>query len=180
MNTLRKKYTEEIAVELKKDLGLKNVMEVPRINKVVINSGIGEFRDNREAVELFAEELGAITGQKPSPRKARLSESGFKVRKGEVVGYSVTLRADRMWAFIEKLVNVALPRVRDFKGINTTSFDANGNYSLGIKEHAIFPEINPNKIKGIRGLQVTINMKSKDSAHSLALLEKLGFPFKKD
>ncbi len=173
-------YNSKIVTTLKKEFKLNNVMEVPGIQKVSINAGIGEFRENREAMESFVSELASIAGQKPFPRKARLSEAGFKVRKNDVVGYAVTLRGDRMWAFLDKLINIAIPRVRDFRGLNTTSFDEMGNYSLGIREHVIFPEVNPNAVKGIRSLQVTVVMNNKDKEKNLALLRELGFPFKKE
>jgi large subunit ribosomal protein L5 len=179
MNRLREIYKNEIVVKLKKDLGLSNVMEAPKLNKIVVNAGIGEFRDSREAVESFVEELSLIVGQRPNPRKARLSEAGFKIKKGDVVGYSVTLRGERMWAFLDKFVNIVLPRVRDFQGLNLKSFDNSGNYSFGTKDHTIFPEVNQNKVKGIRGLQVNFSIKSNSKEHSLALLESLGMLFNK-
>lgn len=179
MDRLNKKYKEEIAPKLIKDLELKNIMQAPKLRKIVINAGIGEFRDNREAVESFVEDLSAISGQRPNPRKARLSESGFKIRKGDIVGYSVTLRGPKMWAFLDKFINIVLPRVRDFQGLNLKSFDDRGNYSVGIKEHVIFPEVNPNKVKGIRSLQVNFQIDSLSKEHSLAFLEALGMPFKK-
>ena len=180
MNRMKQEYNEKIAPALVKELNLSNIMQVPKVKKVVINSGIGPFRDSREAVESFVEELSNIAGQKVYPREARLSESGFKIRKGEVVGYAATLRGDRMWAFLDKLINVALPRVRDFRGLSTKSFDAAGNYSIGITEHVIFPEVNPNTTKGMRNLQVTIVMESSNPEKSKLLLKELGMPFKKE
>lgn len=180
MNRLKEAYKTQIAPKLQKDFNLSNVMEVPRIQKVSINAGIGGFRDNREAVESFVSELAALAGQKPYPRKARMSEAGFKVRKNDVVGYSVTLRGERMWAFLDKFVNIVLPRVRDFRGLSTDSFDENGNYSIGLREHVIFPEVNPNAVKGIRSMQVTVVMDGKGKEVNLALLRELGFPFKKE
>ncbi len=180
MNRLNEKYQKEVLAKAKKDLSLKNVMSIPRITKICINSGIGPFRENREAVESFMEELANITGQRPYPRKAKKSEAGFKIRQNDVVGYAVTIRGERMWAFLDKLINIALPRVRDFRGLNEESFDKNGNYSLGVQEHVIFPEVNPNTTKGIRGLQVTINFNSHDVGMNKYVLEKLGFPFRKD
>jgi large subunit ribosomal protein L5 len=180
MERLREIYQKEVVPKLMKEFKLSNVMEVPTIKKVVINVGVGPFRENREAVESFVNELADIAGQKPYPRKARLSEAGFKVRKGDIVGYAVTLRGDRMWAFIDKLVNVALPRVRDFRGLNVGSFDEGGNYSLGIREHVIFPEVNPNTVKGIRSMQATVVTNTTDREKNFALLKELGFPFKKE
>ena len=176
---LQKKYKEKIAHELKKQLGLENIMQVPKIQKISVNAGIGGFKDNREASETFMQELSEITGQKPYYRKARLSEAGFKIKKGDVIAYAVTLRGHKMWTFLDKLINIVLPRVRDFRGLSRDSFDKNGNYSLGLREHVIFPEVNPNATKGIRSLQVTIVMNSHKKESNAALLEKMGFPFKK-
>ena len=180
MSALKDKYIKEIAPEMKKDHDLKSVMEVPRLKKIVVNAGIGDFRESREAVESFVHDLSMLLGQKPYPRKARLSEAGFKIKQGDIVGYAATLRGDRMWAFLEKLINVAIPRIRDFSGLKTDSFDQAGNYSLGIREHIIFPEVNPNTTKGIRSMQVTIVSSSDDPKLNKALLSKLGMPFKED
>lgn len=177
MERLKEKYTKEVAPKLIKEFGLKNVMEAPKVLKVVINSGIGPFRENKEAVESFAEELSNIAGQKCSPRKAKKSEAGFKIKEGDVVGYAVTLRGERMWAFLDKLINVAFPRIRDFRGFSPESFDQSGNYSVGIREHVIFPEVNPNTTKGIRSLQVSIVFDSKDIKRNTFLLKELSFPF---
>lgn len=173
------KYKNEIVTPLSKEYKLSNVMEVPKLEKISINAGIGSFRDNREAVDTFVRELTEFSGQKPFPRKARLSISSFKIRQNDVVGYAVTLRGDKMWSFLDKLVNVALPRVRDFRGVNEKAFDKNGNYSLGIKEHVIFPEVNANTTKGIRSLQMTMVFNSKNIDLNRALLSKLGMPFRK-
>ena len=180
MNRLKQMYLEKIAPKLKGEFKLANTMEVPRVVKVVVNSGVGPFRENREAVDSFVADLAAITGQKPSPRAARLSVAGFKVRQGDTVGYTVTLRGDRMWAFLDKLINIALPRVRDFRGLPATAFDGNGNYSIGIKEHVIFPEVNPNTTRGIRSLQVTVVIKNGTIESNRHLLKALGIPFKKE
>jgi large subunit ribosomal protein L5 len=180
MNRLKEKYTNEVLPKMLKELKLENVMEAPRLQKISVNAGIGPFRESREAVESFVEEMTAFTGQKPFPRTARLAIAGFKLRKGDTVGYAVTLRGDKMWAFLDKFINVALPRVRDFRGLNDTSFDENGNYSVGIKEHVIFPEVNPNTTKGMRSLQITMVMSSKDTERNKYLLQELGVPFKKD
>lgn len=180
MNSLYALYKEKVVKDLQRELGLKNIMEVPRIKKVVINAGIGGYKDSREAVDSFVSELSALSGQKPSPRKARLSEAGFKIRKGDNVAYTVILRGASMWALIEKLIKVVLPRTRGFWGLDASSFDGNGNYSLGIKEHTVFPEVNPNTVKGIRSLQVTIGTTAGDDKRALSLLKSLGFPFKKD
>ena len=180
MNRLNKRYLEYIENEGKKELGASNVMEIPRILKIKVNSGIGPFRENREAVESFVEELTNICGQKPYVRKAKKSEAGFKIKQNDIVGYSVTLRGARMWAFLDKLINLALPRVRDFRGMSPDSFDENGNYSVGIKEHVIFPEVNQNTTKGIRSLQATIVFNSNDTEKTRGVLKGLGFPFRKD
>jgi large subunit ribosomal protein L5 len=179
MNRLKQKYNEKIQAKLKEDFKLRNIMQVPKITKVCINVGIGSFRENREAVESFATDFGMFAGQKPYPRNARLSVAGFKIRQGDTIGYAVTLRGERMWAFLDKFINISLPRVRDFRGLNAKSFDKNGNYSTGIQEHVIFPEVNPNSVKGIRSLQITIVFNSKNSEVNKALLQELGMPFKK-
>jgi large subunit ribosomal protein L5 len=176
---LQEKYKKEVVPVLMKDLKLSNVMEVPSVEKVVVNAGIGSFRDKKEAVASFVEELAQLTGQRPSERKARLSESGFKIRAGDVVGYAVTLRGSRMWAFLDKFINIVLPRVRDFRGLSRKAFDNSGNYSVGIVEHTIFPEVNPNTTKGVRNLQVTVVTDAKDKEESEKLLSLLGLPLKK-
>lgn len=180
MNRLYEEYKKKVVPALKKELGLKSVMEVPTVRKIVINSGIGGFKDNADAVTSFIEELTLLAGQRPSVRKARLSEAGFKIRKGDVVGVSVTLRGHRMWAFLDKLISIVLPRVRDFKGLDLTAFDSSGNYSVGLTEHTIFPEVNPNTVRGIRGLQVTVVTSTNDVEKSEVLLTALGMPFKKE
>ncbi|EKD99736.1 MAG: 50S ribosomal protein L5 [uncultured bacterium] len=180
MNRLKETYNKTIAPSLIKEFKLENAMEVPRIMKVSVNAGIGAFKDSREAVDAFVSDFANIAGQKPFPRKAKKSEAGFKVRQNDVVGYAVTLRGDRMWAFLDKFVSIALPRVRDFRGLSDTAFDEMGNYSVGIREHVIFPEVNPNVVKGIRSLQVTVVMNNKDKVRNLALLKHLGFPFKRE
>ncbi len=177
MNRLKEEYQNKIIAEIKKEFNLSNVMEVPRITKVSVNSGIGPFRENREAVQFFAEELSDIAGQKVFERKARKSEAGFKIKQNDIIAYAVTLRGDRMWAFLDKLINVAFPRIRDFRGFSPNSFDENGNYSVGIREHVIFPEVNPNTTKGIRSLQVTVVFNGKDIDQNRFLLKKLNFPF---
>lgn len=177
MNRLKQKYIEKISPALLKEFGYENVMLVPQIKKVVVNAGVGPFRENREAVEAFVADLANLTGQKPSPRAARTSIAGFKIRENDIVGYTCTLRGERMWAFLDKFVNIALPRVRDFRGLNPNAFDENGNYSVGVKEHVIFPEVNPNAIKGIRSLQLTIVMNTKDKEANRFMLKELGIPF---
>lgn len=177
MNRLKEKYKKEIAPEILKEFKLGNVMEVSKIKKVSINSGIGPFRENREAVDSFANELSDIAGQRVFVRKARKSEAGFKIKQNDIVGFTVTLRGERMWAFLDKMINIAFPRIRDFRGFNPDSFDKNGNYSIGIREHVIFPEVNPNTTKGIRSLQVTMVFDGNDTDQNRFLLKKLNFPF---
>ena len=178
-SNLQQKYRSEVIPALMKELGLVNIMEVPAIKKVVVNAGVGNFKDSKEALDYFKTEFAQITGQKPSERSIKKSESGFKVRQGDMVGYTVTLRGLRMWAFLEKLVNIVLPRVRDFRGLSKGSFDQSGNYSIGISEHTIFPEVNPNTTKGTRHLQVTIVTNANDKAKSEKLLNLIGLPFTK-
>ena len=180
MNRLQEKFTKEIAPKIKKEFGYKSIMMVPRIKKIVINAGIGGFRESREGVESFEKEFADIVGQKPCPRKARLSEAGFKIKQGDLVGYSATLRGERMWAFLDKLISVAIPRIRDFRGLDLGSFDEAGNYSLGITEHVIFPEVDPNITKGNRSMQVTIVSTNNDKEVNKALLTYVGMPFKKE
>lgn len=180
MNNLRKKYLEELVPRINEEYHLKSVMEVPRLLKIKVNSGIGSFRDNREAVDSFEQELGLLLGQKPYPRKARKSIASFKVRQGDVIGYSATLRGESMWAFLEKLIGIAIPRIRDFRGLPISSFDQDGNYSLGIKEHIIFPEVNPNTVKGIRSLQLTMVFSGGNAKLNKVVLGYLGMPFVKE
>jgi len=179
MSKITDLYTDKIVPNMVKRFGLSNKMEVSKPMKICVNSGIGDFRDNKEAVESFVHDLSQLTGQKPYPRKARLSISGFKIRKGDVVGYLTTLRGKRMWSFLDKLINAALPRVRDFRGLKRSAFDKDGNFSLGIQEHVIFPEVNPNTTKGIRNLQISIVFSSSNKEMNEAVLEELGMPLKK-
>ena len=177
---LYNEYKDKVVPELKKELSLNNSMQVPRLRKIVINSGIGNIKDNRELIESFVNDMTQIAGQRPVITKAKKSEAGFKLRKGEPVGVTVTLRGDKMWGFLDKLINVALPRVRDFSGISNRSFDKRGNYSLGISEHTIFPEVNPNTVRTLKSLQATIVTSSDDVGQNKALLKALGAPFRKD
>lgn len=176
---LKSQYINKIRSELQNELNLKNIMQIPDIEKIVVNSGVGKFRDNKDALDSFYSEITSLTGQKPVLKKSRISVAGFKVRKNDTVGITVTLRGAKMWDFLEKFVTVTLPRVRDFKGLNRKSFDKLGNYSVGIKEHIIFPEVDANKTKGIRSLQVNFVFKNSNPVYSLTLLEKLGVPFTK-
>ena len=176
---LQEKYKKEVVPVLQKELNLSNVMEVPKIKKIIVNAGTGPFRENKEAVRVFREELAALVGQKPSERRARKSEAGFKIRQNDVVGYAATLRGPRMWAFLDKLISIVLPRVRDFRGLSRTSFDKEGNYSMGVTEHTIFPEVNQNTTKGIRHLQIVIVTDAGDKVKSEKLLSLIGLPFTK-
>lgn len=179
MNQLKNLYTTKLKSELIRDLSLDNVMQSPVLEKIVINTGIGKFRDNKDAVDSFFQEITSISGQKPTYRKSRVSEAGFKVRKNDTVGITVTLRGERMWSFLEKLITVTLPRVRDFKGVSNNSFDRSGNYSIGIREHIIFPEVDANKTKGIRSMQMTMVFKNSNKEKSKKFLALLGMPFSK-
>lgn len=176
---LKEKYQTEIAPRLAVDLQLKNVMEVPRIEKVVVNMGLGEAIQNIKILESAVEELGRITGQKPVVTKAKKSIAQFKLREGMPIGCMVTLRRDRAYEFLDRLINVALPRVRDFKGVSRKEFDGRGNYTLGVREQLIFPEIDLEKIDKLKGLNVTIVTTAKNDEEGRALLAAIGMPFTK-
>jgi len=173
-------YKETVAPKLVQELGLKNALAVPKITKVTLNVGLGQGVKEAKYIETAEATLRRITGQQPIKTKARISISNFKIRKGMVIGMKVTVRGQRMWDFLDKLVNITLPRVRDFRGISETAFDGNGNYSIGFREHMSFPEIRPDEIEVIHGLQVTISTTAKNPGEGKALLAALGFPFKKD
>lgn len=179
MDRLLKKYQNELVPQLMKELGL-SAMEVPKITKLTVNMGLGrEVTVNSAALDKAIEQLGALTGQKAMPTKARQAIASFKTRQGQDIGAMVTLRGLRMWGFLDKLISIVLPRTRDFQGVSGKAFDQQGNYSLGIAEHTLFPEIDLSKVDRIRGLQVVMTIKSKDKQHSYVLLEKLGMPFRK-
>jgi len=178
MARLKELYSKELAPKLMKEFNYKNKMQVPRLQKVVVNMGLGEAIQNIKVLDSATNELMAITGQKPVPSKAKKSIANFKLRKGMSIGCFVTLRKKRMYEFFDRLVNVALPRVRDFRGVSGRSFDGRGNYSLGIKEQIIFPEINYDKIDKIKGLNITIVTTAKTDEEGKALLGLLGMPFK--
>ena len=177
MARLKVKYTEEVAPALMKEFGYKSVMQIPKIDKVVVNVGCGEARENAKVLEAVVSDITAITGQKAIITKAKKSVANFKLREGMPIGAKVTLRSDRMWEFLDRLFNVALPRVRDFRGINGNSFDGRGNYALGIKEQLIFPEIEYDKIDKIRGLDVVICTTAKTDEEAKELLTLIGAPF---
>jgi large subunit ribosomal protein L5 len=176
---LKTKYLEDIAPALKDELGLGNVMQVPRFSKIVVNMGVGESVADRKAIEGAMEELSVITGQKPKLNRARKSIANFKVREGMPVGASVTLRGDRMWEFFDRLVAIAIPRIRDFRGLNPKSFDGRGNYSFGLNEQLVFPEIDFDKVTETRGMDITICTTAETDEQARALLTAFGFPFRK-
>ena len=177
---LREKYKNEIIKNLMGKLSLKNTHAVPRINKIVLNMGLGLDGNDSKILKSCEEDLAKITGQKPIVTKFKKSVANFKTRKGSNSGLKVTLRKDKMYEFIDRLVNIALPRIKDFRGLNPNGFDKYGNYTFGVKEHIIFPEVNFDKVDKIRGLDITIVIKSMDRKHSLELLKKLNFPFKEN
>jgi large subunit ribosomal protein L5 len=179
MNRMQDKYNNEVVPALRKTFDLKNIMEVPRITKVVVNIGMGEALDNPKALESAVSDLTTITGQKPVMTKARKSIANFKLREGRLIGTKVTLRGDRMWAFLDRLVSTALPRVRDFRGVSANAFDGRGNYTLGLRDQLIFPEIEYDKIDKLRGMEVTIVTTAKDDDQARVLLQLLGMPFSK-
>ena len=175
---LRHKYQKEVVPALMKDLGLKNVMAVPRLEKVVVNMGVGEATQNAKVLDPAVAELQQVTGQKPVVTKAKKSIAAFKVREGMPIGAMVTLRGDRMYEFLDRLMNVALPRVRDFRGVSTKSFDGRGNYTLGLHDQLIFPEIDYAKVEKLKGMNVTIVTTAKSDDQARSLLKYLGMPFR--
>ncbi len=179
MNRLRERYQKEAVPALLKMFRFKNVMQVPRIEKVVVNIGLGEALDNPKALEAAANDLAIITGQKPVLTKARKSIANFKLREGRLIGAKVTLRGERMWAFLDRLLNIALPRVRDFRGVSPNAFDGRGNYTLGLRDQLVFPEIEYDKIDKLRGMEVSIVTTAKNDEQARALLQMLGMPFRR-
>ena len=177
---LRKKYDDEIASKLAKEFSIKNKMSVPRITKVVVNSGLGEMSKNKDLIKTSTSEMAIITGQMPSIRKAKISVASFSIREGQPVGLKVTLRKDKMYDFLDRLFTIVLPRLRDFRGLSKDSFDKNGNYSLGIEEHTVFPEIDLSKTSKSFGVEVTIVTSTNEKDEALRLLELLGLPFEKE
>lgn len=172
-------YDEKVIPALIKELGLTNKMEVPRLEKIVVSACLKEALVNPKALDNAVDEIAAITGQRPKVTRAKKSIAAFKLREGQAIGAMVTLRRARMYEFLDRLINVALPRVRDFKGVNSKSFDGRGNYSMGLKEQIIFPEINYDRIDKIRGMNITIATSAKNNEHARALLTELGMPFRK-
>jgi large subunit ribosomal protein L5 len=179
MNRLRERYEKEIIPALIKELELSNVMQVPFVKKVVVNIGLGEALDNPKALDAAAGDLAAITGQHPVITKARLSIANFKLREGRSIGAMVTLRGSRMWDFLDRLMNIVLPRVRDFRGVSPESFDGRGNYTLGLREQIIFPEIEYDQVDKIRGLEITIVTSAGNDERAKVMLQMLGMPFRK-
>ncbi len=179
MNRLKERYQKEIVPALMKELDVKNVMQVPRLQKVVVNIGMGEALDNPKAIDAAVTDITAITGQKPVVTKATKSIANFKLREGRLIGVKVTLRGEKMWSFVDRLVNIVLPRVRDFRGISADAFDGRGNYTLGLKEQLIFPEIEYDKIDKIRGMEITFVTTASTDDQSFVLLQMLGMPFRK-
>jgi large subunit ribosomal protein L5 len=179
-HVLKDRYQQEVMPALMKELKLSNVMQVPRIKKVVVNIGLGEAMDNAKALDAAVGDLNQITGQKPIVTKARMSIANFKLREGRAIGAKVTLRGERMWSFLDRLMNIALPRVRDFRGVSPDAFDGRGNYTLGFREQLVFPEIEYDKIDKLRGLEVTIVTTATNDDHGRELLQMLGMPFRKE
>ncbi|MGA3103656.1 MAG: 50S ribosomal protein L5 [Terriglobales bacterium] len=175
---LRTQFEKEVAVALMKELDLKNPMAVPRLNKIVVNMGVGEATQNAKLIDPAVNELGQITGQKPVITRAKKSIAAFKVREGMPIGAMVTLRGDRMYEFFDRLVSVVLPRVRDFKGVSTKSFDGRGNYTLGLHDQLIFPEIDYSKVDKLKGMNVTIVTTARSDNQARSLLKQLGMPFR--
>lgn len=178
MNRVKERYQKEAVPALTKEFGYKNVMAVPRLQKVVVNMGLGEATGNAKIVETGADEIGKITGQKPIVRRAKKSIAAFKLRKGMPVGTSVTLRGERMWEFLDRLLSIALPRVRDFKGVPTRGFDGRGNYTLGLRDQLIFPEIDYMKVDKARGMNVSVVTTAKTDEEARKLLQFIGMPFR--
>jgi len=177
---LKERYQKEVVPALKKEFGYKNVMAVPKVEKVVVNMGLGDATSNAKIVDTGADELARITGQKPVVRRAKKSIAAFKVRKGMPIGTMVTLRGDRMWEFLDRLMNIALPRVRDFKGVSPKGFDGRGNYTLGLRDQLLFPEIDYMKVDKARGMNVSVVTTAKSDEEARKLLQFIGMPFRQN
>jgi large subunit ribosomal protein L5 len=177
---LKQRYTDEIRAQLKDALGLTNIMQVPRLEKIVLNMGVGAATDQARLLEGAIADLGTITGQKPLTTRAKKSIAGFKLREGNAIGAKVTLRGDRMWEFLDRLISLAIPRIRDFRGLPPDSFDGRGNYTFGVTEQLIFPEIDYDKVDVTRGMDITIVTTARSNAEGKALLDAFGFPFKRE
>ena len=179
MAKLHDYYRDQVVNELKNKFGYKSVMQVPRIEKITLNMGVGEALTDKKLLDNAVADLAAISGQKPLVTKARKSVAGFKIRQGYPIGCKVTLRGERMWEFFERLISIAVPRIRDFRGLNAKSFDGRGNYSMGVREQIIFPEIDYDKVDRVRGLDITITTTAKNDEEGQALLAAFNFPFRK-
>lgn len=177
---LKERYREDVVQSMIKEFNYKSIMQVPRITKVVVNVGLGEALDNAKAIEFATSDITTITGQKPVVTKAKKSIAGFKLREGRAIGLKVTLRGDRMWSFLTRLIHIALPRTRDFQGISPDAFDGRGNYTLGLREQLIFPEINYDKIDKVRGLEVTIVTTANTDEEARRMLGMLDMPFRRE
>ena len=177
--SLKTRYRETIRPKLLKDLGLKNIHQVPKVQKVTVNRGLGEAAQNSKSLEASLSEIATITGQKALVTRAKKAIAGFKIRQGMPIGCAVTLRGDRMYAFLERFINLALPRIRDFRGVSPKSFDGRGNYTIGVKEQLIFPEITFDKVDTIRGMDITIVTSASSDEQGKALLSEMGMPFRK-
>ena len=175
---LKLRYREELLPQLREQLGMRNPMEVPRLEKIVLNVGVGEAAREAKALDGAIEDLATITGQRPKVTRARRSIANFKLREGMSIGAKVTLRGDRMWEFLDRLLSTALPRIRDFRGLDPRAFDGRGNYTFGLTEQLVFPEIDYDKVQAVRGMDVTFVTTAKGDEHGLALLRALGFPFR--
>ena len=180
MTRLKEKYQKEVVPALTKEFGYKNVMAVPKIEKVVVNMGLGEATANAKIIDTGADELARITGQKPVTRRAKKSIAQFKVRKGQPIGTMVTLRGERMWEFLDRLMSIALPRVRDFKGVSPKGFDGRGNYTLGLRDQLLFPEIDYMKVDKARGMNVSVVTTAKTDEEARKLLQFIGMPFRQN
>ncbi|MEJ7612607.1 50S ribosomal protein L5 [Fervidibacter sacchari] len=178
MPRLKERYLKEVVPKLMERFGYKNVMQVPRITKVVINVGVGEGKEDARAIDSAIKELSLITGQRPVVKRAKRAIAGFRLRKGQPIAVTVTLRRDRMWDFLDRLINAALPRIRDFKGLSPDAFDGHGNYNLGIPEQLIFPELTYDDIYKVRGMNITIVTTAETDEEAAALLKELGFPLR--
>ena len=176
---LKAQYDTEIRSDLKDELGLENIMQVPRVSKIVVNMGAGDAAGDAKLIDGVVDDLRTITGQQPRVNRARKSVSNFKLREGQAVGASVTLRGDRMWEFLDRLIALAIPRIRDFRGLNPRGFDGRGNYTFGVTEQLIFPEIDYDKVMKVRGMDITLVTTAENDEHGKALLDAFGFPFRR-
>ncbi|MFQ5407438.1 MAG: 50S ribosomal protein L5 [Anaerolineales bacterium] len=180
MSKLQKQYTEQVLPALMEEFKFRNPMEAPNVKKVVVNIGLGEALDNAKALDAAVGDLTTVTGQKPVVTLARKSIANFKLREGRAIGAKVTLRGERMWSFLDRLMNVALPRVRDFRGISPASFDGRGNYTLGLREQLVFPEIDYDKIDKVRGMEITVVTSATNDEHARRMLSLMGMPFRRE